>query len=124
MTKGLDLCIKNLTILEAKAPRVAREAVTEVAQEFKKELEANTPVSDELTLTRLKEDIRISNFKEKGGAPSKDIGFGRSTGWRAKFPDSGTIYQKAQDFEEKTINAVTPRAKEIYINKMREVLGK
>ena len=124
MTKGLDLCIKNLTILEAKAPRVAREAVTEVAQEFKKELEANTPVSDELTLTRLKEDIKISNFKGGGDAPSKDIGFGRSTGWRAKFPDSGTIYQKAQDFEEKTINAVTPRAKEIYINKMREVLGK
>lgn len=124
MTKGLDLCIKNLTILEAKAPRVAREAVTEVAQEFKKELEVNTPVSDELTLARLKEDIKISNFKGGGDAPSKDIGFGRSTGWRAKFPDSGTIYQKAQDFEEKTINAVTSRAKEIYKNKMREVLGK
>ena len=124
MTKGLDLCIKNLTILEAKAPRVAREAVTEVAQEFMKELEANTPVSDELTFTRLKEDIKISNFKSGGDAPSKDIGFGRATGWRAKFPDSGTIYQKAQDFEEKTINAVTPRAKEIYKNKMREVLGK
>ena len=124
MTKGLDLCLKNLTKLEAKAPRVAREAVTEVAQEFKKELEVNTPVSDELTFTRLKEDIKISNFKSGGDAPSKDVGFGRATGWRAKFPDSGTIYQKAQDFEEKTINAVTPRAKEIYINKMREVLGK
>ena len=122
MTKGLDLCIKNLTILEAKAPRVAREAVTEVAQEFKKELEVNTPVSDELTLARLKEDIKISNFKGGGDAPSKDIGFGRATGWRAKFPDSGTIYQKAQDFEEKTINAVTPRAKEIYEQKIREVL--
>ena len=108
--------------LEAKAPKVAREAVTEVAQEFKKELEVNTPVSDELTLTRLKEDIRISNFKGGGDAPSKDIGFGRSTGWRAKFPDGGTIYQKAQDFEEKTINAVTPRAKEIYEQKIREVL--
>lgn len=124
MTKGLDLCLDNLTKLEAKAPRVAREAVTEVAQEFKKELEVNTPVSDELTFTRLKEDIKISNFKNGGDAPSKDIGFGRSTGWRAKFPDSGTIYQKPQDFEEKTINAVTPRAKEIYKNKMREVLGK
>ncbi|QBX17576.1 hypothetical protein Javan367_0041 [Streptococcus phage Javan367] len=122
MTKGLDLCLESLTKLEAKAPRVAREAVTEVAQEFKKELEVNTPVSDELTLTRLKEDIRISNFKRGGDAPSKDIGFGRSTGWRAKFPDSGTIYQKAQDFEEKTINAVTPRAKEIYKQKIREVL--
>ena len=118
MTKGLDLCLDNLTKLEARAPRVAREAVTEVAQEFKKELE----VSDELTLTRLKEDIRISNFKGGGDAPSKDIGFGRTTGWRARYPNSGTIYQKAQDFEEKTINAVTPRAKEIYITKIREVL--
>ena len=122
MTKGLDLCLQNLTKLEAKAPKVAREAVNEVAQEFKKELEVNTPVSDELTLTRLKEVIRISNFKGGGDAPSKDIGFGRATGWRAKFPDSGTIYQKAQDFEEKTINAVTPRAKEIYKQKIREVL--
>lgn len=122
MTKGLDLCLDNLTKLEAKVPKVAREAVNEVAQEFKKELEVNTPVSDELTLTRLKEDIKISNFKGGGDAPSKDIGFGRSTGWRAKFPDGGTIYQKAQDFEEKTINAVTPRAKEIYEQKIREVL--
>ena len=122
MTKGLDLCLNNLTKLEVKAPKVAREAVTMVAKEFEKELEVNTPVSDEFTPTRLKEDIRISNFKGGGNAPSKDIGFGRSTGWRARYPNSGTIYQKAQDFEEKTINAVTPRAKEIYKQKIREVL--
>ena len=122
MTKGLDLCIQNLVKLEVKAPKVAREAVTMVAKEFEKELEVNTPISDEFTPTRLKEDIRISNFKGGGNAPSKDIGFGRSTGWRAKYPNAGTIYQKAQDFEEKTINAVTPRAKEIYITKIREVL--
>lgn len=122
MTKGLDLCLENLTKLEVKAPKVAREAVTMVAEEFEKELEVNTPVSDEPTLTRLKADIKISSFKGRGGAPSKDIGFGRSTGWRARYPDSGTIYQKAQDFEEKTINAVTPRAKEIYKQKIREVL--
>lgn len=122
MTKGLDLCLNNLTKLEVKAPKVAREAVTMVAKEFEKELEVNTPISDEFTPTRLKEDIRISNFKGGGNAPSKDIGFGRTTGWRARYPNSGTIYQKAQDFEEKTINAVTPRAKEIYITKVREVL--
>ena len=122
MTKGLDLCIQNLVKLEVKAPKVAREAVTMVAKEFEKELEVNTPISDEFTPTRLKEDIRTSNFKGGGNAHSKDIGFGRSTGWRARYPNSGTIYQKAQDFEEKTINAVTPRAKEIYITKIREVL--
>lgn len=122
MTKGLDLCLNNLTKLEVKAPKVAREAVTMVAEEFEKELEVNTPVSDEPTPTRLKADIKISNFKGRGGAPSKDIGFGRATGWRARYPNSGTIYQKAQDFEEKTINAVTPRAKRIYEQKIREVL--
>lgn len=122
MTKGLDLCLNNLTKLEVKAPKVAREAVTMVAEEFEKELEVNTPVSDEFTPTRLKADIKISNFKGRGGAPSKDIGFGRTTGWRARYPNSGTIYQKAQDFEEKTINAVTPRAKKIYEQKIREVL--
>ena len=122
MTKVLDLCLNNLSKLEVKSPKVAREAVTMVAKEFEKELEVNTPISDEFTPTRLKEDIRISNFKGGGNAPSKDIGFGRSTGWRARYPNSGTIYQKAQDFEEKTINAVTPRAKEIYITKIREVL--
>lgn len=122
MTKGLDLCLNNLTKLEVKAPMVAREAVTMVAEEFEKELGVNTPVSDEPTSTRLKADIKISNFKGRGGAPSKDIGFGRTTGWRARYPNSGTIYQKAQDFEEKTINAVTPRAKKIYEQKIREVL--
>lgn len=122
MTKGLDLCLNNLTKLEVKAPMVAREAVTMVAEEFEKELGVNTPVSDEPTPTRLKADIKISNFKGRGGAPSKDIGFGRTTGWRARYPNSGTIYQKAQDFEEKTINAVTPRAKRIYEQKIKEVL--
>lgn len=122
MTKGLDLCLNNLTELEVKAPKVAREAVTMVAEEFEKELGVNTPVSDEPTQTRLKADIKISNFKGGGGAPSKDIGFGRTTGWRARYPNSGTIYQKAQDFEEKTINAVTPRAKRIYEQKIKEVL--
>lgn len=122
MTKGLDLCLNNLTKLEVKAPKVAREAVTMVAEEFEKELGINTPVSDEPTQTRLKADIKISNFKGGGGAPSKDIGFGRTTGWRARYPNSGTIYQKAQDFEEKTINAVTPRAKRIYEQKIKEVL--
>ena len=45
MTKGLDKILANLTKLQVKAPRVAREAVTEVAEEFATELRANTPES-------------------------------------------------------------------------------
>ena len=36
MTSGLDDILKNLTKLQVKAPKVARKAVTEVAEEFEK----------------------------------------------------------------------------------------
>ncbi|HEP1371396.1 TPA: HK97 gp10 family phage protein, partial [Streptococcus pyogenes] len=44
MTKGLDEILANLTKLEVKAPKTAKAAVTEVAEEFEKALKANTPV--------------------------------------------------------------------------------
>lgn len=125
MTKGLDAILANLTKLEVKAPRVAREAVTEVAEEFEKELEKNTPIdyfgdSD----NHLKENTVVTGFKGASvGIVSKDIGYGRATGWRSHFPDGGTIFQPAQDFKEKTINTMTPRAKEIYAKKVKEGLG-
>lgn len=123
MTKGLDAILSNLTKLQVKAPNAAREAVTEVAEEFEKQLQANTPV-DEKFIDHLRDDTVVSGFKGASeGIISKDIGYGKSTGWRAKYPDSGTIYQRGQNFEEKTINQMTPRAKYIYAKKIKEGLG-
>ena len=122
MTKGLDAILSNLTKLQVKAPNAAREAVTEVAEEFEKQLQANTPV-DEKFSDHLRDDTAISGFKGASeGIISKDIGYGKSTGWRAKYPDSGTIYQRGQNFEENTINQMTPRAKYIYAKKIKEGL--
>lgn len=123
MTKGLDAILSNLTKLQVKAPNAAREAVTEVAEEFEKQLQANTPV-DEKFIDHLRDDTAISGFKGASeGIISKEIGYGNSTGWRAKYPDSGTIYQRGQNFEEKTINQMTPRAKYIYAKKIKGGLG-
>ncbi len=123
MTKGLDAILSNLTKLQVKAPNVAREAVTEVAEEFEKQLQANTPV-DEKFIDHLLDDTVVSGFKGANeGIISKDIGYGKSTGWRAKYPDSGTIYQRGQNFEENTINQMTPRAKYIYAKKIKGGLG-
>ena len=126
MTKGLDNILNNLTKLQVKAPKVAKKAVTEVAEEFEKQLIVNTPVDDvdDVGETLLSEDTAISGFKGASeGLISKDIGFGKATGWRAHFPNDGTIYQQGQDFKEKTINEMTPRAKEIYAEKIKEGLG-
>lgn len=122
MTKGLDAILSNLTKLQVKAPKAARAAVTEVAEEFEKQLQANTPV-DEKFIDHLRDDTAVSGFKGASeGIVSKEIGYGNATGWRAKYPDSGTIYQRGQEFEEKTINQMTPVAKEIFAEKVKEGL--
>ncbi|HEO6611821.1 TPA: HK97 gp10 family phage protein [Streptococcus agalactiae] len=124
MTKGLDGILANITKLEVKSPKIAKEAVTQVAEEFEKTLTKNTPVDYSVYDTKLKYDTAISGFKGANvGITSKEIGYGRKTGWRAHYPNDGTIYQKGQDFKEKTINEMTPRAKEIYAKKIKEGLG-
>lgn len=122
MTSGLDEILSNLTKLQVKAPKTARAAVTEVAEEFEKQLKANTPV-DEKFIDHLRDDTAVSGFKGASeGIISKEIGYGNATGWRAKYPDSGTIYQRGQEFEEKTINQMTPVAKKIFAEKVKEGL--
>lgn len=122
MTKGLDAILSNLTKLQVKAPKTARAAVIEVADKFEKQLKTNTPV-DEKFIDHLRDDTVVSGFKGASeGIISKDIGYGKSMGWRAKYPDSGTIYQRGQEFEEKTINQMTPVAKEIFAEKVKEGL--
>lgn len=120
MTKGLDEILGNLTRLQVRVPTVAKAAVTEAAEEFRKQLSTNTPEDSGV----LEEDTVVSGFKGTShGIISKDIGYGRQAGWRAHFPDAGTIYQAPQDFKEKTINQMTPVAKEIYAKKIREGLN-
>lgn len=122
MTSGLDEILSNLTKLQVKAPKTARAAVTEVAEEFEKQLKANTPVSGKFT-NHLRDDTAISGFKGGNkGIVSKEVGYGKETGWRAHFPNSGTIYQRGQEFEEKTINQMTPVAKKIFAEKVKEGL--
>ena len=123
MTKGLDGILANLTRLQVRAPMVARAAVKEVADKFADELRKNTPKSD-VFFDHLADEVVVTGFKGASeGIISKEIGYGRKTGWRSRFPDDGTIYQAPQGFKEKTINTMTPVAKEIYARKVREGLN-
>lgn len=126
MTKGLEDAIANLMRFQMHAQKKARDAVSEVADLFAEELEKNTPRDDrdELGLDQhLEDEVLVTGFKGANvGVIAKDIGYGRKTGWRAHFPDDGTIYQASQEFKEKTINAMTPKAKEIYQKRMKEAL--
>ena len=124
MTKGLDQILSRLTELQVKVQKAARAAVKEAADETEQILKQNTPVYYVLDDVHAKDDTRVTGFKGGDhGLISKDIGYGRATGWRIHFPDDGTKYQKAQGFEERTINEATPIGKEIYATKVKEGLG-
>ena len=104
MTKGLDQILSRLTELQVKAPKAARAAVKEAADETEQILKRNTPVYFVMDNVHAKDDTKVTGFKGGDhGLISKDIGFGRATGWRIHFPDDGTKYQKAQGFEEKQL---------------------
>lgn len=124
MTKGLDGILANLNKLQVRAPRVAREAVGEVAEKFAENLKKNTPRESFEWGEHLQDDVVVTGFKGTNeGVFSKDIGFGKETGWRAHFPDEGTVFQKRQEFKEKTINEMTPVARKIYAKRVKEGLG-
>lgn len=83
MTKGLDEILANLTKLQVKAPRAAKAAVTEVANEFEKQLKVNTPEYFIVEDVHAKDDTVVTGFKGANeGLVSKDIGYGK-TNWLA-----------------------------------------
>ena len=62
MTSGLDEILSNLTKLQVRAPKTAREAVTEVAEKFEKQLKANTP-REGRSIEHLQEDTATEAIK-------------------------------------------------------------
>lgn len=111
MTTGTDDLLANLTKLQLNNKRAARKAVDEGAQLFAKNLEGNTPTDS----GDMAASVEVSGFKGANqGLIEKDIGYNRTVGNRVHYPDTGTIYQSAQNFVEQTINQSTPQVQEIY----------
>lgn len=119
MTSGFDEILANITKLQVNNRRQARKAVSDAAELFAEALKENTP-KDEGDMA---EDVVISGFK--GGSQAeieKDIGYGKATGYRVKYPDDGTINQSPQNFKEKTINEMTPKIQKLYAERIKEGL--
>lgn len=119
MTTGLEEMLANITKLQVNNRKYARKAVQEGAELFAKNLEINTPEDE----GDLESDVHTSNFK---GGPQgnieKDVGYGKGTGWRAKYPDNGTINQRPQNFQEHTINESRRPIQEIFAENIKEGL--
>lgn len=119
MTTGAEEMIANLRRLEVQNRAAARRAVTEVAKMFADNLKSNTADDS----GELKSGVTISGFKGGSkGLLEKDIGYSKKVGFRVRYPDTGTIFQRPQNFVERTINQSTPDALKIYERHLREGL--
>lgn len=119
MPEGLDEILSNIHKLQVQNKRVAREAVSDVADKTAEILRENTPTDSH----EMQYDVAVSGFKGgPQGQIEKDIGYGKTAGWRVKYPDTGTIYQKAQNFKEATVSEARPVVQQIYADKITEGL--
>ncbi|MBT2732117.1 HK97-gp10 family putative phage morphogenesis protein [Carnobacterium sp. ISL-102] len=111
MTTGTNELLSNLLKLEVQNKRAARKAVNDGAELFAKNLKENTPEETGV----LSSSVIVTGFKGANqGLIEKDIGFKRSVGFRVKYPNTGTVYQRPQNFVEKTIKQSTTEVLKIY----------
>ncbi|MBS5068628.1 HK97 gp10 family phage protein [Lactobacillus rhamnosus] len=102
--------LANLNKLQFGVAKEARAAVRDGAQKFADKLKSNTPEWDGETdmSGHLKNDIQLSSVRETSGLTEVDVGYGKNTGWRAHFPNSGTSMQDPQHFIEETQEVMRP----------------
>lgn len=119
MTEGLSDLLGNIKKLQANNRSQGIKAVKKAGEHTQKILREETPKSS----GNLASDTTQSGLRGSGqGEIEIDIGFGKAEGWRAHFPDSGTIYQRAQNFSEKTVERARPGVIEIYEDHIRKGL--
>lgn len=119
MTQGIEQMLQNIKKLQVNNRTQGIKAVKAGADHTKDTLAKNTPVSSGV----LASDVITSGLKGSGqGEMEIDIGFGGAEGWRAHFPDSGTIHQRAQNFSEKTVEESRPKVLGIYEDHIRKGL--
>ena len=88
------------------------------AEAFREVLVSNTPVSS-TDGEHLRDHTKKSNLKSSTGVFQQDIGYDKETGWRAHFPNSGTVKQKPQHFIEKSREQAVGKVRREFIEALK-----
>lgn len=90
--------IEQLNLGNQKNARAALKAGGEI---YENNLRNRVPIDDGTAQTgKLRAGVMKSGVKDRGGNLEVDIGYHKSVGWRAKYPNFGTIYQDPQQFQD------------------------
>ncbi|MFC6784975.1 HK97-gp10 family putative phage morphogenesis protein [Halobaculum halobium] len=87
-----------------------------------RQAKSNTPEWDGETdmSGHLRDDIKLSSVRETSGVTEVDVGYGKNTGWRAHFPNSGTSMQDPQHFIEETQEVMRPVVIAAFLSHLKE----
>lgn len=103
---GEEQILSNLLKHKNYIEKNSRKAVRNGAEAFRETLVKNTPISKSDKEMSDKEHLfrhtKKGNLKAATGEFQQDVGYDKEIGWRAHFPNSGTVKQKPQHFVEKS----------------------
>ena len=109
---GEEEILANLLKHRRYVEKNSRKAVRNGAEAFREVLVSNTPVSST-------DGEHLSNLKSSTGVFQQDIGYDKETGWRAHFPNSGTVKQKPQHFIEKSREQAVGKVRREFIEALK-----
>ena len=131
MADGINLDIQQLItkldITDKKVNAAVNKVLKKSAEPLQEQIENKTKKSDKNVHRygepHAKDDVVITNVK--GGAgdeKSVDVGY-KTTAWRMKFVEFGTIYQMPQKVVQNSITVSKAEVLRIQAQELRKVLG-
>lgn len=118
---GAEELLSNIKMLEAGYDRKARKAVREGGKYFGETLAQNTPVSTEDHSGKgpLRDHMKVGSVSVKTGEYEVPVGYDRTKGPIAHFPNSGTSKQDPQHFIEKTQDGTRDAVLQIFVDNLK-----
>lgn len=99
----------------------ARKALREAAELYEKNLKQRVPIDADGSSQKgkLKAGVTKSGVKSRGGILTVDVGYAKSVGWRAKFPNFGTVKQDPQHFQDEAEQVSVDPIRQIFLDHLR-----
>jgi len=118
---GLEEMLNGVHQMEKGFDRRARKAVRAGGKIVGDDLTSNTPVSGEDHSGKgpLKNHVKVGNVSVKTGDYTVDVGYDKTKGFIAHFPNSGTSKQTPQHFVEKTQEQSRDKVLQAFINNLK-----
>jgi HK97 gp10 family phage protein len=114
---GMNELVAHLQMLGAKAARIENEALRSGGEVVAEAMRNHVNVSGK-DQKHIRDDIQVSNVKNKDGMKHVEVGPGKETNWRAKFLEFGTSKMSARPF----MGPAAAETKGEVVDKMKEVI--